>query len=242
MSRFERTELLVGTKTMKKLESATVLVVGLGAVGSYAAEALARGGIGNLRLVDPDVIRLSNINRQLFALESTLGRNKAHIAKERVLDINPECSVKEYVLAAGADTYEELLRGNVDGVLDAIDDVPAKVGLLAEAHHLGIQTIVSAMGAATRLSPELVRCADLSKTTHCPLAKHIRKALKQRNIRRGIQCVYSIEDPRNEGMTSKPDELPERTPLGSMSCLPGIFGLTAAHFLLQSLMKCSDGH
>ena len=236
MKRFERTTLLVGEEAFKRLTEARVIVVGLGAVGSYAVEALARAGVGHLRLVDFDEIKESNANRQLYALSSTIGRKKTEVAKERVLEINPSCHVETMTIAASGNTHSQILEGRVDGLVDAIDDVSGKIALLAAARKKSVRTIVSIMGAATRMSPGLVEVADLSKTKRCPLARQIRKALRKDGIEEGISCVFSTEEPRNMGMTAKPDAHPERTPLGSMPCLPGIFGLTGAHHMIVSLM------
>ena len=240
MNRFERSKLLVGPKAMERLANSTVVVVGLGAVGSYVVEGLARGGLSHLRLVDFDVLKESNVNRQLYALTSTLGRKKAEVAKERVLEINPHCKVEAMSLKASKETYERIISGKVDGLVDAIDDVSGKIGLLSAAWHKPVVNIISIMGAATRMTPSLVSVADLSKTKRCPLAKQIRKSLRQAGVERGIDCVFSTEEPRNFKMTAKPEVHSERSPLGSMPCLPGIFGLTAAHHMILKLMDKED--
>ena len=240
MNRFERSQLLVGEKAMERLAKSTVVVVGLGAVGSYVVEGLARGGVSHLRLVDFDELKESNVNRQLYALSSTLGRKKSEVAKERVLEINPDCNVEALCLRASKDTYEQIMSGQVDGLVDAIDDVSGKIGLLSAAWHKPIANIISIMGAATRMAPNLVSVADLSMTKRCPLAKQIRKSLRKEGVERGIDCVFSTEDPRNHKMTAKPNEHPDRSPLGSMPCLPGIFGLTGAHNMIVKLMDKED--
>jgi len=194
---------LIGKEALAKLKGARVAVFGLGAVGSYAVEALARAGIGFLRLVDCDVVRPSNINRQIFALESTLNRPKAEVAAERVLDINPACKVEAMHEFAGKSTISKLLEKPLDAVIDAIDSVSPKVELIAAAVHSGIQ-VVSSMGAATRMDPAAVRLGDISETDVCPLARYVRKRLRRRGITTGFRCVFSIEDPFNEAPCGKP--------------------------------------
>ncbi|MBN1269318.1 MAG: tRNA threonylcarbamoyladenosine dehydratase [Kiritimatiellae bacterium] len=244
--RFSRIELLLGPEAVKKLHSAHVVVCGLGAVGSFATESLARSGIGRLRLVDFDVIHPSNINRQLFALESTLGRYKVDVARSRVLDINPDCRAEPMSLFIDEKTAGSVVA-DADVVIDAIDSVNPKVTLIHAAVAAGVP-IVSAMGAATRLDPLAIRVGDISQTEICPLARFIRKKLRKKGVQKGVRCVYSIEPPRNELLP--PDEAPDeerviergrpRQPLGSMCSLPGMFGLIAAReaigLILSGLM------
>jgi len=168
--RFNRTEQLIGKEALGKLKRARVAVFGLGAVGSYAVEALARAGVGYFRLVDCDCIRPSNINRQLYALESTLGKPKTEAARARVLDINPDCTVEALQVFAAKNTLAELLAGPLDAVVDAIDSVTPKVELIASAARFGIP-VVSSMGAATRMDPGAIRLGDISETDVCPLAR-----------------------------------------------------------------------
>ncbi|MDD2603179.1 MAG: tRNA threonylcarbamoyladenosine dehydratase [Desulfobacterales bacterium] len=232
MERFARLIQLVGPEAVTRLEAAEVAVFGLGAVGGFAVEALARAGIGTLRLVDFDVLQSSNLNRQLLALHSTLGRPKIEIARHRVADINPACRVDARGGFVDADTATAFLDPPPDVVIDAIDGVNSKVNLLAAAHGMGIFT-VSSMGAACRLDPTRVRVADLADTEGCPLARVVRKRLGRRGIRGGIRCVFSTEPPR-PSQVSVPAAVEEtsrgrqRPPLGSISYLPAIFGLFAA--------------
>jgi tRNA A37 threonylcarbamoyladenosine dehydratase len=238
--RFRRTEQLLGPAALATLAKSRVAVVGLGAVGSYAVEALARAGIGFLRLVDFDVIRHSNFNRQLYALEPNLGRPKAEVARERVLQINPACEVEARSVFVDAATAPGLLQPAVDVLVDAIDSVGPKVALLAAAKAAGCP-VVSSMGAATRLDPDLVRVADIADTTECPLARFIRKRLRRLGIETGITCIFSLEPARQ----SRPPALTEdetlprgrpRRPIGSLSYMTGIFGLRAAHEVLRLLL------
>lgn len=244
--RFTRTQRLLGPEAVRKLMAARITVVGLGAVGSYATEALARGGAGHLRLVDFDVVRESNINRQLYALTSTLGRPKAEVALDRVKDINPQCEVDTRIVFFDRQTAPDILAARPDVVVDAIDSTGPKLDLIAAAVANGIP-IVSSMGAATRIDPFAIRVGDISETRHCPLARYLRKHLKHRGISTGVRCVYSIELARKRGHGSntaqtdgeispegEPQEADEyvrgraRSPLGSVSYLTGMFGLIVA--------------
>ncbi len=240
MERFARLEQLIGPNALQRLEAAEVAVFGLGAVGSYAVEALARAGIGALRLVDFDAVQPSNCNRQLFALDSTVGQPKIEVARRRVADINPACRVDVRCAFADAETAPGLLDPLPDAVIDAIDGVNAKVNLLAAAHRLGVFT-VSSMGAACRLDPGRVRAADLADTEGCPLARVVRKRLGRRGIRSGIRCVFSTEPPR-PSRVEKPAAVEalsrgrQRPPLGSISYLPAIFGLFAAAEVIGHLL------
>lgn len=238
--RFKRTEQLLGAEALAILAKSRVAVVGLGAVGSYAVEALARAGVGFFRLVDFDVIRHSNFNRQLYALESNLDRPKAHVARERVLQINPSCEVDMREVFVNSESAPELLKPPVDVLLDAIDSVGPKTALLATAAAAGCPT-VSVMGAASRLNPELVQVADISRTVNCPLARFIRKRLRRLGVDSGITCVFSSE--AAPPVLAEPEMGEEtrvrgrpRRPIGSLSYMTGIFGLRAAHEALRILL------
>lgn len=241
MNRFCRSEQLLGPEKMAKLSAARVAVFGLGAVGSYAVEALARAGVGALRLVDCDTIRLSNFNRQLYALESTLGRPKAEVARERVLAINPACRVDARQAFVAENNAAELLEGKFDVVVDAIDSVTPKVALIAAAVRAGLP-VVASMGAATRLDPGAVRVGDISETEICPLARFIRKKLRRHGVERGVTCIYSVEPARNKAPPvgeEEPDTFAigrPRKPIGSLSYMTGLFGLLAAHQALRRIV------
>ena len=231
-NRFSRTEQLIGKEALAKLKRARVAVFGLGAVGSYAVEALARAGIGYLRLVDCDVVRPSNFNRQLYALESTLNRPKAEVAHVRVLDINPACKVEAHQAFVDGSTAQALLEQPLDVVVDAIDSVAPKVMLIATAVRAGLK-VVASMGAATRLDPSKIRVGDIAETDVCPLAKFVRKKLKAAGIERGVRCIYSTEPPRNTTapVADEPETFAQgwpRKPIGSLSYATGMFGLLAA--------------
>ncbi len=242
MDRFLRTELLLGREAVKRLSEATVVVAGLGAVGSYAVEALARSGIGNLRLADMDTLKKSNINRQLYALESTLGSPKAAEAAKRVRDINSSCSVYPMQIFVHADTLENLLEEPVDFVIDAIDSLNPKIELLETAYKRKIP-VVSSMGAALRTDISKIKTADIFDTRSCPLAKLVRKRLRNRGVGRGISCVYSTEtvtftysEPsENNREGAEYERGRKRRILGSLPTIPGIYGLMLAHLVIRGL-------
>ena len=243
MHRFTRTELLVGEESFDRLASSHVAVIGLGAVGGYAVEGLARSGIGKLTLVDFDEIQLSNINRQIYALESTLGRSKTSIARERVLDINPQCLVTAHNIFADEQTFALITQENPDIIIDAIDSLNPKIQVLRLSHTHGFK-ILSSMGAALRTDPTMIRIDDLSATKNCPLAKHVRKRLRKFHIEEGITCVYSIEPVRFDYPPPEPrdtaiphaDRGRERCTLGSLPTLTALFGLTLANEAIMTLI------
>lgn len=242
--RFVRTRLLLGDAACEALARAHVVVVGLGAVGSYACEALARCGVGRLRLVDFDTVRPSNINRQLYALGSTIGCRKADLAGARAGDINPACAVETLPLFVDPTNLDAVLGGRPDAVIDAIDSLAPKLALLEASVNAGLFT-VSSMGAATRTDFTKIRVADLAETDVCPLARRIRKNLKKKGITSGIRCVYSTElvpKPAEELTleAAAADQEPHqrgrpRKPLGSVSFLTGMFGLIAAREVVMRL-------
>jgi tRNA A37 threonylcarbamoyladenosine dehydratase len=237
--RFKRTRLLVGEEGMARLGSARVLVVGLGAVGGYATEALARSGVGHLRLVDSDRVTLSNCNRQLYALTSTVGQPKAALAKARVLDINPSCDVDARECFACAETYAALFEDR-DVVVDAIDSLGPKVGLISAAIAAKLP-IFSSMGAARRRDPTKIAVADISKTTFCPLARSVRLRLHRQGIKKGVTCVYSTEPaPEDSFVPPEAEDIPDRgrarVVMGSLPTITGIFGLTLANAVIDFIL------
>ena len=181
MQRFLRVKRLLGEQGLERLQAARITVVGLGAVGGYAVEGLARAGVGSLRLVDFDTVQPTNINRQILALESTLGRLKADVAMERVREINPDCRAEALPLFAAEETLTQILEPAPDLLIDAIDSLNPKVQLLAGAYSRSIP-VLSSMGAALRTDPAQIRCGDLFATRHCPLAKRLRKRLRQLGV------------------------------------------------------------
>ena len=240
-----RTKLLYGEEGSGRIASAAVFVAGLGAVGSFAVEALARSGVGQMVLVDFDAVEPSNINRQLYALSSTVGKTKCDIARGRVLDINPSCEVRCFDSRVSADVQEAaaliLREGRPAVIVDAIDDVDAKVALMLAGLSLGIP-VVSSMGAARRVDPSQVRSGCLGEVSGCPLAKCVRKALRAKLTdglspetisREQIACVFSKEPPKPQIF------VPEFGPraMGSSICVTGAFGLSVAAEALAFLAR-----
>jgi tRNA threonylcarbamoyladenosine dehydratase len=242
MERFSRTELLLGKEKLATLQKSSVTVIGLGAVGSYCVEALVRAGIGRITLVDFDVIRTANINRHIWAFDSTVGQPKAKVALARVLDINPKIKAQAFETFLDKETVIPILEEKPDFVVDAIDSLNPKVQLLESCWKVG-QPVISSMGAATRTDPFALKVGDLMDTTVCPLAKRVRKMLKDRDVGRGITCVYSVEkqnmmDVTAEAQREEGDYVRgrERRRLGSLSTLTGIFGLTLAHTVINRIL------
>ena len=191
MNRFERTEMIIGKEAMDKLKNSSVIVFGVGGVGGYVCEALARTGIGNISLVDNDVVSVSNINRQIIALESTIGRPKVSVMKERIMDINPLCNVKEYKQFYDSNNPLDLV--GYDYIIDCIDTVTSKIMLVMEAKRLDIP-IISSMGTGNKLDPTRLEISDISKTSVCPLARVMRYELRKRGINH-LKVLYSKEEP-----------------------------------------------
>ena len=243
-NQFTRLERIIGKAGLERLAQAHVVVVGLGAVGSYATEALARAGVGRLRLVDFDEVRPSNINRQLYALHSTIGKSKTQLATARVQDINPRCEVEPLQVFVHTDTMEQVLGGPPDLVVDAIDSFAPKCELLSAVLSRGLP-VVSSMGAALRTDPTAVRIGPLGQTVNCPLARRLRKALRKRDLPLDLLCVHSIEPvdqlPPEAGVDGDPEQEVHprgrlRRSLGSLPTLTGIFGLTIANTAMKMLL------
>jgi len=232
MEQFIRSEMLLGREAMEKLHRAHVAVVGVGGVGSFAVEALVRAGIGEITLVDSDEVSLSNLNRQLCALHSTLGRYKVDVLAERALDINPGLKVHPRVLRYSAETREEFFSARYDYIVDAIDIVSCKLDLIVSAKERNIP-IISALGAGNRLDPGLLRVADISKTESCPLAKVVRKELRERGIRHH-KVVYSPE-PVLKPLPMEEPPPGRRSIPGSVSWVPGAAGLMLAGEVIKDI-------
>ncbi len=245
--RFLRIGRLLGDDTLPTLAASHVVVVGMGAVGSYALEVLARSGVGHLRIVDFDTIGITNINRQLLATDSTLGQKKVLVAQQRILDINPEATVEVLDLFAHSDTLETVLAQPVDLVIDAIDALNPKLALLEATWKRGIPTL-SSMGAALRTDPSKIFTGDLMETFGCPLAKQVRTKLRRRGVGKGIMTVFSCEpivynykDPEEETLTEFNEQVLERgrtrKVLGSLPSITGMFGLRLGHEAIVHLLK-----
>ncbi len=242
--RFCRTAMLIGEAGLARLKTARVAVFGIGGVGSFAAEALARAGVGRLVLVDNDAVAVSNINRQLAALCSTLGRSKAAVMKERIEDVNPAAEVEiveEFFLPERAGLF---FHGAYDYIVDAIDTVTGKIGLVLEAKKRGIP-IVSSMGAGNKLDPTKFEVADIYDTSVCPLARVMRRELKSRGVL-ALTVVYSKEKPKKPlfaPMEEKKDERScmDKQPPGSISFVPSVAGLILASVVVRDLIGADAG-
>lgn len=222
-----RVEYVIGQEKIARLQNARVAVVGLGGVGSYIAEALARSGIGSLLLVDADAVESSNINRQLPALLSNMGRKKTEVLAERIADINPECMVEVFSEFYNPGDFDRFFVGRLDYLADAIDSTASKIDLLQECWHRKIP-VISSMGTGNKLEPEKLQIADISKTHTCPLAKSVRKRLRQYNIEKGITVVFSAEQPVYASKEAVP---------GSMVFVPASAGLLIASYIVRELIK-----
>lgn len=227
---FSRTEMLVGTDALNKLRSARVLVCGVGGVGGYVIEALARGGVGHIDVLDSDHIHKSNLNRQILATVDTIGRKKVDVAKERVLSINPNCVVNTFDLFYLPENADSVPLEDYDFVIDAIDTVTAKLELIVRAKTLGVN-VVSCMGTGNKLDT-CFEIADIKKTSVCPLAKVMRKELKARGVN-SLMVVYSKETPwtPKKQVVENGRHIP-----ASISYPPAVAGLTLAGYVLKYLM------
>jgi len=236
---FYRTELLVGQKGSQKLAQTSVAVIGLGGVGSYSAEALARSGIGKFILIDFDVIEPTNINRQILALQSTIGKPKVELMQQRIRDINPKAEVIIYQEVLDGNNQERLLEG-AEYCVDAIDSLSAKIGLL-EFLLKNERKFISVMGAGNRLDPSQVHISTIDKSHNCPLARRVRKLLNKKGIRGHFPCVYSSELPIiPENDVSIEDSITkdrQRKVIGSISYLPAVMGLMAAAYVIRSILE-----
>ena len=233
----QRTELLVKEEGIEKLQSANILIVGLGGVGSFAAEFLVRSGIGNLTIVDGDTVDITNINRQLPALNSTIGKNKTDVVAERILDINPEINLKKINEFLEPERMEEILtQEKFDYVLDCIDSLSPKLALIITCKRKKIK-LVSAMGAGGKTDPSKVMVRDISKTNNCFLAKQIRKKLKKEQIHKGFRCVFSTEIQDENSLKMTDGSNYKKSFYGTISYMPAIFGLYAAAEVIRFLLK-----
>ena len=233
----QRTELLVKEEGTGKLQSANILIVGLGGVGSFAAEFLVRSGIGNLTIVDGDTVDITNINRQLPALNSTIGKNKTDVVAERILDINPKINLKKINEFLEPERMEEILtQEKFDYVLDCIDSLSPKLALIITCKRKKIK-LVSAMGAGGKTDPSKVMVRDISKTNNCFLAKQIRKKLKKEQIHKGFRCVFSTEIQDENSLKMTDGSNYKKSFYGTISYMPAIFGLYAAAEVIRFLLK-----
>ncbi len=224
---FSRTERLIGESCLKKLQDANIIIFGLGGVGSYVAEALARSGVGKMTVVDKDIVDITNINRQLYALHSTVGKDKTAVAKERISDINPSCQVTAITKMYLPENSEEFNLSQYDYIVDAIDNVTAKIDLAIKAEELNIP-IIASMGTGNKLDPTAFKVTDIYKTDTCPLCRVMRRELKSRGVKK-LKVLYSTEIPKNDG---------ERTP-ASISFVPSVAGLIIAGEVVRNIAGLS---
>lgn len=231
-----RTHLLLGDENIEKLSKAHVLVAGLGGVGAYAAEQLARAGVGSLTLVDGDTVHLTNRNRQLPALVSTTGRPKSEVMRERLLDINPDIQltlVQEYLKDQ---RMIDILETGYDYVVDAIDTLSPKVYLIYHTMRIGMP-LISSMGAGGKLDPNLVKIADISKTNNCKLAYYMRKRLHRLGVWEGFKAVYSPEEVSRSAVKLAEGEINKKSTVGTISYMPAIFGCFCAAGAIHGLLN-----
>ena len=235
-AQFSRTQLLLGEAAMEKLRHARVAVFGIGGVGGYTAEALARSGIGSIDLIDPDEVSVTNINRQLFATHSTVGKLKVYVARLRLLDINPDLTIRTYPIFYTPETADSFDFTQYDYIVDAIDTVTGKLCLAERAFAAGTP-IISCMGAGNKLCGTAFQVADISKTSICPLARVMRKELKKRGISH-MKVVFSTEEALTPvGAEAEAAAIGKRQIPGSTSYIPGIAGLLLAGEVIQDLAK-----
>ncbi|EGV28820.1 UBA/THIF-type NAD/FAD binding protein [Thiorhodococcus drewsii AZ1] len=231
----DRTRILVGDEGVERLGASHVLVAGLGGVGSFVAEALARAGVGALTLVDHDRVAPSNLNRQLVALRSTVGRLKADVMAERIADINPGCRVTALPEFIDEDRMEDFVGGGFDLIVDAIDSLSSKVALIETSVRLGVP-ILSSMGAGGRMDPTRLRVGDLMETQVCPLAREVRSRLRRRGVGRGVTVVWSDESPIPPRPPEDTGRGRPRAVNGTLSYMPSLFGLTLAGLAVRRLL------
>lgn len=232
----ERAELLFKKEGLERLNNSNVLVVGLGGVGSFAAEFIARAGVGRMTIVDGDVVDITNINRQLPALHSTVGKPKVDIVGDRLMDINPELKLTRVKEFLSPERAYEIVSEEYDYVLDCIDSVTPKLNLIISAKRKKVK-VISNMGAGGKMDASKVRVSDISKTDVCPLAKNIRKRLKNEKIFKGVKAVYSIEHPDSESLKLTDGTNFKKSFYGTNSYMPGLFGLHAAETVIRYLLK-----
>lgn len=233
LNEFCRTELLIGTEGREKLTNSKVIVFGIGGVGSFVVEALTRAGVGNLILVDNDTICVSNLNRQIHATQSTIGKIKVEAMRDRILSINPSCNVEIKQIFINGDNIEEVIKEDIDYVVDAIDTVTSKLALAKYCYEKGIR-IISSMGTGNKMDPTQFRVTDISKTKVCPLAKVMRSELKKRGVKK-LKVVYSEEIPMTPNKGEAVPSQKRQTP-GSISFVPSVAGLIIGGEVIKDII------
>ncbi len=232
---FSRTEMLIGKEAIEKLKKSCVAVFGIGGVGGYTVEALARSGVGNIHLIDNDTVSLTNINRQIIATHKTIGMQKTAAAKERILSINPECKVFTYDIFYNPETSSAFDFSKFDYVVDAIDTVTGKINLVMQSQEFGIP-IISSMGTGNKMDPTKFQVADIYKTSVCPLAKVMRHELKKRGIKK-LKVVYSAEPPIEHKSESDEKIIGRHSIPASNSFVPPVAGLIIAGEVIKDIIS-----
>lgn len=244
LNQFSRTELAVGPEGIEALKGSTVAVLGIGGVGSIAAEALARTGIGRIIMIDKDVVDITNINRQIHALTTTVGQPKAELMRERIKLINPDCDAIALRMFYTEETYEKLFEYDLDYVLDASDTIIYKVHLILQCKERGIP-VISSMGAANKMDPTKFQVVDISKTHTDPLARVVRRKLRENGVHKGVKVVFSTEEPKKPrvDVTERivPENAPEirkaQQPPASNAFVPPVAGLIMVSVIVNDLLK-----
>lgn len=232
----ERAELLFKPEGLEVLKKANVLIVGLGGVGSFAAEFIVRAGVGNLTIVDGDTVDITNVNRQLPALHSTVGQPKVDIVGDRLMDINPELNLTRIQEFLSPERAFEIVTRDFDYVLDCIDSITPKLNLIVAAKRARVK-VISNMGAGGKMVANKVVVKDISKTDVCPLAKVIRKRLRKLGINKGVKAVFSLEKPDENSLKMTDGSNYKRSFFGTNSWMPGLFGLHSAETVVRYLLK-----
>lgn len=232
-TQFSRAEMILGKDSTEKLAKSKVILFGLGGVGSYTAEALARAGIGEITLVDSDCVSFSNLNRQLCALQSTVGKSKVEVVRDRLLDINPRCKINILQKFCLPENIDEFNLQRYDYIADAIDTVSAKIAIAQKAQDYSV-SVISCMGTGNKLDPTLFTVSDISKTSGCPLCRVMRRELKKREIKK-LNVVWSPEEPVKPVQTD--EECAKRPIPGSLSFVPGTAGLIMAGKIIKDLVN-----
>ena len=232
MDRFLRTNLLLSKEKMENLKNSHIMVFGVGGVGGYVVEALVRCGVGKISIIDNDTVNITNLNRQIIALETTVDKLKVQVLKERILAINPKCKVICYDKFITDNNIDEIAFDDVTYVVDAVDTITAKIAIIQKAKALNIP-VISSMGAGNRLDPLQIKVGDINQTKNCPLAKVMRNELKKREIK-GVKCVYSLELPitPNEEIINSDNG---KKVIGSIAYMPSIFGLIIASEVIKEI-------
>lgn len=232
MNRFARTELLIGKNGLEKLNKSNVAIFGIGGVGSYVAEALARTGVGKIIIIDKDDIDITNINRQIHAMSSTVGKSKVEVMKSRMLDINPNIKV-DAIKENFPNENINFFSNDIDYIVDAIDSISAKIELILKANELNIP-IISSMGMGNKINPTQIEVSDIYKTSICPLAKVVRRELRKKNIKK-LKVVYSKEEPININLKDGKIKT-----IGSISFVPSVAGLIMASEVVKDILNKGD--